>query len=397
VDTLEQAELRGARRSDRRKAIGQLNLILAADPELASRYAAVRSFSAGIRASEYHLTNACNIRCVGCWFYQKGHNKVVSEARSLREFEYFADDERRRRINCAILIGGEPTLFFDRVAAFSNRMPYVTMSTNGLIKLPEEARFDNVAVMISVFGGGPLDDKLRGIKPNGKPFTGLFETALRNYKGDRRANFVYAVDKDGCGHMAETVERIHENGNTVTFNAYGRYDAAHSSPDATDGDALLAELRRLKSLFPATVTNHDEHLAAIIDGTTEWGRFGFETCPSVSFDHPENAARRANGNPTLPLFNTFYADLKTLARCCTSGHCDSCRDSQAVYSWLMVNAAKYMTSKERLRRWVDMAESYWSQFAWSPYRATKGLADEDAKAAPKQHVSLDRHRELANE
>ena len=25
--------------------------------------------------TEYHLTNACNIRCQGCWFFEFGHDK----------------------------------------------------------------------------------------------------------------------------------------------------------------------------------------------------------------------------------------------------------------------------------------------------------------------------------
>jgi hypothetical protein len=75
-----------------------------------------------------------------------------------------------------------------------------------------------------------------------------------------------------------------------------------------------------------------------------------------------------NGKPSLPLFNTYSADLKTLNFCCTSGHCSGCRDSQAVSSWLLVSARDFMVSKAALETWVGFAESYWSQFIWSPYR-----------------------------
>ena len=69
-----------------------------------------------------------------------------------------------------------------------------------------------------------------------------------------------------------------------------------------------------------------------------------------------------NGNPVLPGFAAYAADAKTLNFCCTSGHCESCRDSQAVYSWLLVSLPHFLDSKERLRTWVDVAEGYWRQF-----------------------------------
>jgi len=39
-----------------------------------------------------------------------------------------------------------------------------------------------------------------------------------------------------------------------------------------------------------------------------------------------------------------------------------------MYSWLMVSLAHFLDSTESLREWVEMAESYWRQFVWSPYR-----------------------------
>ena len=38
------------------------------DSALLDRFVRVSDFGSGVRASEYHVTNACNIRCKGCWF-----------------------------------------------------------------------------------------------------------------------------------------------------------------------------------------------------------------------------------------------------------------------------------------------------------------------------------------
>lgn len=361
----------------RRSAVAGLT---AKDEELAARLHAVRNFGATVRVSEYHLTNACNLRCQGCWFFEFGHDTKVREVKDLSELERFLEAEKARRITAALLIGGEPTLVPDRVRAFARRMKYVTVSSNGLKKLPEDDEFANVAVMLTLFGGGHLDDELRAIRPGGRRFTGLFTRMLENYRNDPRANFVYAVTARGMAHIEETVRRIRDNGNRVTINFYSEYDT--NTPIKRDSErALLEECIRVKRLYPDTVTSHETHIASVITGKTAWGTFGYHSCPSISISHPAHDDRIKNGNPTLPLFNTYNADFRSVEFCCTSGHCDDCRDSQAVYSWLMVNMDRALTSTEALWDWVLMAESYWRQFVWSPYhRSRRGEQPTSAEA-----------------
>lgn len=344
----------------------RLPLLFASAPELEARFQAVRGFSASIRASEYHLTNACNIRCKGCWFFEFGHDKAASEAKSITEWRAFIREQNLQGINAPLLIGGEPTLFADRIEAFVEGMRHVSISTNGLKPFPNVAPFQDVCVFISLFGGGPLDDELRAIKPGGATFTGLFETALDNYRNDPRATFVYAVTEDGLAHIEPTVRRIRANGNLATFNFYSKYNTGH--PLRMENERrLLAEMMRVRLAYPDTVLNHPEHIAAMVTGKAWCGSFGYDVCPSVSQDYAGNSERRANGHPTLPLFNTYKADLKTVELCCTSGHCNDCRDSQAVYSWLLVSLVKSLDSVEALRTWIEVAECYWSQFIWSPF------------------------------
>ncbi|MDL5031129.1 radical SAM protein [Pelomonas sp. APW6] len=351
----------------RHAVAARLEELLAGDEILADRLDALRRFGSRVRASEYHVTNACNIRCKGCWFYEYGHDRTAGEAKSLDDWKAFIESQRRQKVSAALLIGGEPALFPDRVAAFVEGMRYVSISTNGLRALPREAPFENVTVFVSVFGGGPLDDELRAIKPGGRTFTGLFDTALANYKDDPRACFVFAVTERGLGHVESTVQRIRDNGNTVTFNFYSEYNTGHPLR-MHNQRLLLAEMLRVREAYPEVVLNHPAHIEAMVTGSSWLGSFGRDSCPSISVDHPDNAARVAGGAPVLPMFNTWKADLQTLERCCTSGHCEGCRDSQAVYSWFMVNLAGSLASKEALETWVDVAESYWRQFIWSPYR-----------------------------
>jgi MoaA/NifB/PqqE/SkfB family radical SAM enzyme len=354
--------------SDRPESVERLAARLAGEDEaLLQRFRAVRSFSRSVRASEYHITNACNLRCRGCWFFTFEFDRETKDQTDLAKLRVFIERERARHINAALLIGGEPTLVPDRVMAFAEGMEYVTLSTNGLRPLPR-AGFERVSIGITLFGGGDLDDELRAITPGGRTFTGLFEIALRNYRDDPRVIFNYAVTGSGVEHIEGTVRRIRDNGNRVTFNLYSEYHTDTPLQHSQD-QRLLDEVLRVAGAYPNAVVAHPYYLSALVTGGTEFGRFGYDVCPSVSCDHPGHAARRANGNPTLPLFNVYGADLQTVQFCCTSGHCEGCRDSQAVQSWLLVSVRRFLDSEEGLRTWVELAESYWRQFVWSPYHA----------------------------
>lgn len=337
--------------------------LLGGDVGYLERFHRVKALSRKVRASEYLLTNACNIRCEGCWFFEHDFDKGTKELKTVDEVRAFVRRERERGITYSIIIGGEPTLIPDRVAAFVEVMDYVTISTNGLRPLPREG-FENVAVQISLFGGGKLDDKLRAIKPGGQRFTGLFEQALRNYEGDPRACFVYAITEDGIDYIADTVRRIHENGNRVSFNFYSKYDRDEPLR-MQNAPRLLAEALRVKEMYPETLLSHPYFIQAIITGESHWGSFGYDVCPSFSVDHPDNAKRLANGNPYLPRFNAWAADCSTVNFCCTSGHCEDCRDSQAVLSWLIVNFNRFRENGEHLKTWIEISESYWKQFCWA--------------------------------
>src|SRR5262245_60378767 len=109
----------------------RLRRLLARDPALDARFNKVRSVASGVRPSEYHLTNACNIRCRGCWFFEHDFDKKSNEVRDLEAIRAFVRSERARGVNTALLIGGEPALFPDRIAIYQQEMEHVTISTNG--------------------------------------------------------------------------------------------------------------------------------------------------------------------------------------------------------------------------------------------------------------------------
>lgn len=348
----------------RRESKTRLRELLVQRPDLAERVQIIRDMGRRVRACEVHLTTTCNIRCKGCWYFEGGFNTAVPETSDLGVIRAFVDDLDRAGVTQATLIGGEPTLVLGRVEPFVEKLPYITVSTNGLRPLPKEG-FEGIGIPISLFGGGPLDDDLRAHRPNGSKFTGLFEKALGWYRDDPRVTFVYALSEEGLPYIESTVRAIADNGNQVTFNFYSAHGSDH--PLRIDNEKrTLAEALRVKDTFPETVVSHPYYIEALITGRTHWGgQFGYDVCPSISVEFPEHAGRVANGHPVIDGFAVYGADYKTLQFCCTSGDCVNCRDSQAVYSWLVLSLNRFLDNVDQLQTWVDITESYWRQWYWS--------------------------------
>ena len=82
------------------------------DDQWLERYRAISKLN--IRSSIYDVTNRCNLRCKGCFFFSSDEHKAAKEEMDVRQWEDFIDREMERGVNLAILIGGEPTLCLDR-------------------------------------------------------------------------------------------------------------------------------------------------------------------------------------------------------------------------------------------------------------------------------------------
>ena len=92
-----------------------LSRLIGDDLEYIEKYERIRSISSKVTVSEYHLTNACNIRCEGCWFFEFGFDHESREVTKIGPLDAFLQAENARGINAALVIGGEPTLFPKRL------------------------------------------------------------------------------------------------------------------------------------------------------------------------------------------------------------------------------------------------------------------------------------------
>nr|HPH56082.1 hypothetical protein [Smithella sp.] len=170
------------------------------DKEWHDRYRRISNLN--IRSSIYDVTNRCNLRCKGCFFFSSGEHQAAVEEMDIGKWEAFIDREKERGVNLAILIGGEPTLCLDRVEAFYKRLP-TYCATNGLIKVPRD-RFPDMMVGISLWGSAEDEKILRG--------RDTFAVSSKNYEGDAYTYYLYTITPRQVGKIEPVIKRIADVG-----------------------------------------------------------------------------------------------------------------------------------------------------------------------------------------
>ncbi len=309
-----------------------------------------------IRSSIYDVTDKCNLRCKGCFFFSSGEQHAAREETDLRAWESFIDAEKARGVNLAILIGGEPTLHLDRVEAFHRRLPSYC-ATNGLIKLPRD-RFPEMMVGISLWGDEEVERELRG--------KDTFAVSSRNYAGDPWTYYLYTITPKQVGRVERMTARIRDVGLRVHYQLL-------SNDEGVDGFVwepgrlaeLRAELDGLLERYPETVVSCRYYHEVLTTGRLHGRAFGWSECPSVTepLDTRNPRPRR------LIRFIRWASDLRTMHRCCTSAtrDCATCKDGAAHMSWIMVHKRDHLRSTEDLRNWIEVYEMFAKLYRLLPW------------------------------
>jgi MoaA/NifB/PqqE/SkfB family radical SAM enzyme len=320
-------------------------------------YARYRKISKlNIRSSIYDVTNRCNLRCKGCFFFSSGEHKAAAEEMDLQRWEAFIDREKSRGVNLAILIGGEPTLCMDRMEAFYQRLP-TFCATNGLIKVPRD-RFPDLMVGISLWGGEEDEKVLRG--------KDTFSISSRNYEGDPYTYYLYTITPKQIGKTEQIIRKIRDAGLKVHMQLL-------SNDEGVDGffwkseelDAIRDEMDAMLDAYPDTVISSRYYHEIITTGRMLDRDFGWMECPSVTIalDHRNPRPRR------LTEFIRWASDLETMHRCCTSEtrDCSTCKDGAAHMSWVMVNKRAHMRSSRDFQNWIEIYEMFAKLYQFLPW------------------------------
>lgn len=309
-----------------------------------------------IRSSIYDVTNQCNLRCKGCFFFSSDEHKVAPEEPDISKWYTFVDKEIERGVNLAILIGGEPTLYLDRVEAFYKRLPTLC-ATNGIKKLPRD-RFPDLTIGISLWGDENDEKELRG--------KDTFAISSKNYEGDPHTYYLYTITSKQVGKIEKIIKKIEAIGLKVHMqllsNDEGIKGFNWSAEELSD---IRQEMDDMLDRYPNTVISSKYYHKVITTGKMLGRSFGWDECPSVT----EPADMRTPSPKRLIHFIRWASDLKTMHRCCTSEtrDCSTCKDGAAHMSWIMVNKRAHIQSTEDLQNWIEVYEMFAKLYRFIPW------------------------------
>jgi organic radical activating enzyme len=324
------------------------------DPEWYERYKRISRLN--IRSSIYDVTNRCNLRCKGCFFFSSGEHQAASEETDTKKWEAFIEREKERGVNLAILIGGEPTLCLDRVEAFYRRLP-TFCATNGLIKVPRD-RFPDMMLGISLWGDEKDEKTLRG--------KDAFSISSKHYAGDPHVYYLYTLTPNQIGKIERIVKKIRDVGLKVHMQLL-------SNDEGVDGfswkpeelSTIRFEMDEILDAYPETVISSKYYHKIITTGKMFKRSFGWNECPSVTepLDHRKPRPKR------LIEFIRWACDLKTMHRCCTSEtrDCSTCKDGAAHMSWVMVNKRLHIRTTKDLQNWIEVYEMFAKLYQFIPW------------------------------
>lgn len=324
------------------------------DDQWLGRYKAISQLN--IRSSIYDVTNRCNLRCKGCFFFSSDEHLAAREESDLGRWEAFVDKEKERGVNLAILIGGEPSLYLDRIEAFVSRIP-TYCATNGIVKIPRE-RFPDMMVGISLWGDEEDEKALRG--------KDTFSISSKNYQGDPYTYYLYTITPKQVGKTEHIIQRISNTGVKVHMQLLSNDEKVQGfSWSAEALRDVRAEMDDMLDKYPDTVISSRYYHEVITTGKMLGRPFGWMECPSVSepLDHRDPRPKR------LIRFIRWASDLETVHRCCTSAtrDCSTCKDGAAHMSWIMVNKRAHMRSTQDLQNWIEVYEMFAKLYRFIPW------------------------------
>lgn len=324
------------------------------DKEWYQRYKRISKLN--IRSSIYDVTNRCNLRCKGCFFFSSGEHKAAPEEMDIHKWEDFINREKERGVNLAILIGGEPTLCLDRVEAFYKRLP-TFCATNGQIKVPRD-RFPDMMLGVSLWGDETDEKTLRG--------KDTFSISSKYYAGDPHVYYLYTLTPRQIGKTERIIRKISDAGLKVHMQLLSNDEGVDGFSWKPEELATIRfEMDDMLDKYPETLISSKYYHEIITTGKMFGTAFGWNECPSVT----QPLDKRDPRPKRLIEFIRWASDLKTMHRCCTSEtrDCSTCKDGAAHMSWVMVNKRAHIRTAKDMQNWIEVYEMFAKLYQFIPW------------------------------
>lgn len=312
-----------------------------------------------LRESTYDMTNRCNIRCKGCYYYE-GEKQFAKENRDPDAWRHLMKGEKERGITYVVLAGAEPSLVPELCEICYAEIPWGAIATNGLRPIP---RSINYKIHISVWGNDTYSRTLRNAE-------NMLQRQIENYRSDPRAVFVYTFTRHNIDQAWEVMKILADHGCRATFNMF-------SAPVGFTGEEChtTASLRKtretmagLLSTFPETVLFSYYNITA---HTHPYALHRLYGCP-----YP-----RMNPSQSMGLgrsFRQYRTDLtwdRDAACCVPDTNCADCRHYAAGSAIVTAKMYRHAVDPVTFRSWLDYVDTYLAVWVMG-YEKSENLCNE---------------------
>lgn len=310
-------------------------------PGIRERWEKVRRYFF-LRESTYDMSNRCNIRCQGCYYYT-GEKQFAEEITDTLAWRELMLAEKERGITFAVLAGAEPSLVPGLCRVCQEIVPLGAIASNGLKAIPRDIDY---RIHISVWGN---DSTSRAIRGAGE----MLRRQIDNYQGDPRAIWVYTFTPGNIDEAAEVTEILANHNLAITFNMFSA-PVGYQGPLRHDR-ASLAKTRetmaRLLADHPQTVIFSPYNIVAHTEPQSLHHLF--------SCSYP-----RQNPSTDIGLgrsFRQYRTDLRwdrDAACCVPDTDCGDCRHYAAGSAVVTARMYRHAIDPTTFSAWLDYVDTY---------------------------------------
>lgn len=312
-----------------------------ADPVIKERWEKVRKYFF-LRESTYDMSNRCNIRCEGCYYFT-GAKQFTDENTDPNAWRQLLEAEKERGITFVVLAGAEPSLVPELCEVCYQVIPLGAIASNGLKPLPREIDYQ---IHISTWGNDRTSLAVRKAPD-------MLVRQIENYKDDPRAVFVYTFSPVNIDEAREVTALLAANGQRITFNMFSapvgyKGHLRHTAETLTKTGQIMGELL---AEFPETVLFSPYNIVAHTD------KQGLHDLFSCSYP-------RMNPSTDIGLGRSFRQYRTNLqwdreAACCVPDtDCDDCRHYAAGSAMVTARMYRHATDPITFSAWLDYVDTY---------------------------------------
>lgn len=312
-----------------------------ADPRIRERWEKVRRYFF-LRESTYDMSNRCNIRCEGCYYFT-GEKQFAEEEGDTKAWQALMQGEKERGITFAVLAGAEPSLVPHLCEICYRAIPHGAIATNGLKPIPREIDY---RIHISVWGN---DETSRNIRKAGD----MLVRQTVNYKDDPRAVFVYTFTPENIDEAREVTKILADNGQQITFNMF-------SAPVGYSGHLRHSaeSLHRTREMMTELLDGHPR--------TVLFSRYNIVAHTGQRALHDLFSCSYPRKNPSTDIglgrsFRQYRTDLqwdREAACCVPDTDCDDCRHYAAGSAVVTARMYRHATDPKTFSAWLDYVDTY---------------------------------------